>query len=153
MMKKHSNKMLKSKPSPKDFKFNQSQLKWLEALESGKYKRCTTELCHIETDKDGQLNKISFCCLGVGADLLCNKKDIEDVPNGNYRKYEGEATYAPDTVIKRLRLNDEQGCIKVENIKGYRRDEETLAELNDNGMSFKKIAEFIRKNPTAVFKH
>lgn len=144
-------KTIQSSKTPKEYKFNQSQLKWLEALESGKYKRCTEELCHIKSSKDGQLN-MSFCCLGVGAELLCKKSDIKDVIAGDYRQYEGEATYAPPTVVKKLKLNSSAGLIKRELIKGYRREDDTLAQFNDSGMSFKKIAEFIRKYPFAVFR-
>ena len=145
-MLKKSKSVQKSKSSPKDYKFNQSQLKWLEALESGKYKRCTSELCHIEN------SKCSFCCLGVASELFCKKVDILDIEDLNYRTYENEGTYAPPSVVKKLRLNDEFGSIKVENIKGYRKEDDTLAQFNDSGMSFKEIAVFIRKHPKQVFK-
>jgi len=135
---------MKKSSESKPYKFNQSQLKWLEALESGNYKRCIGKLCNISNSEE------SFCCLGVASELLCsqeNKVDKEDC-----RHYENEDVYAPLTVASKLKLNNSIGTIATNKIKGYRKKETSLTQFNDSGMTFKEIAKFIRKHPYAVFK-
>lgn len=90
-------------------------VKWVEALESGKYAQCTDQLY------DG----IGFCCLGVYADIhgipFENYGMDDDVPSGNGSTY---------SAIK--------GEIKHDVF-------DMGVDMNDRGESFTDIADMIRE--------
>lgn len=136
----------------KPYKFTQAQLKWLEALESGEYKQTRKgELCTVIRDKNQEIKDYKYCCLGLASELFCKNSDVEIEECGV--SYHGEYAFAPDDVAKKLKLNDGRGTINKENLsKKVDWDESELAELNDNGWTFKRIAKFIRNNPRAVFR-
>jgi hypothetical protein len=103
---------------------------WIKALRSGKYKQ----------GRD-VLNKSSeFCCLGVVCDLA-NKDGgpqwIKYLGDGYGRSFMGQSGILPDPVREFLGL--------TEMAQNY------LASLNDNGISFKQIADYIETTimPTA----
>lgn len=122
------------------YKFNEFQLKWLEALESGEYKQCKNYL------KQDFENEIRYCCLGVGCELAGIKleKDIAFRPdiycyNQDDKKYVGQA---PDELVDKLKL---KGCL------GTISEDSSLVGKNDSGYTFKQIAQFCRENPEKVF--
>lgn len=113
--------------------------KWLEALRSGEYKQARSTLRIYD----------NYCCLGV----LCNiyhketgngewKALYEDVfrfysPNDNERY-----TLTTD-IINWAGLNEN---VNPRNpIVKYKEQEEFLATLNDNGISFDNLANIIEK--------
>ena len=106
------------------YKFNQYQEAWLKDLETTKAKQCAGYL----TDKGG------YCCLGRAY-----------VANGGIVvacEYEGHHRVLGPIMIKNLKLRDEVGSF----------GESCLASLNDDdGLSFKEIATFIRANADKVF--
>ncbi len=141
------------KKSEKPYKFTKTQLKWLEALESGEYKRCRNTLC---TElKNGTC---TYCCLGVASEILLSKNHKEKFNNIWY--FDDEDTICPASVMEKLKLHGSLGELYKdgeEHFEYITRDGNTLkayslAELNDEGWSFKKIATFIRKNPRLVFR-
>ena len=100
--------------------------RWLKALRSGRYKQAK-----------GQLRKAdSFCCLGVLCDLArkskINKWDgeffdgIEDVPPMSVWNWAG--LMGPNPVVM------------------TRKGPETLSALNDRGVKFSTIANYIEKS-------
>lgn len=131
----------------KPYKFNQSQIKWLEALESGEYEQGIGQLCEIVRDKNREVKQYKYCCLGVASELFCSNKDV--VISDRYARYCNKSDFAPAKVQEKLKLNDGEGSISEED-NLY--NGSSLAELNDDGFTFKKIAKFIRNNPMSVFK-
>jgi hypothetical protein len=115
------------------------QEEWLTALESGGYAQC-----------DGHLHDgVGYCCLGVA----CKLADIEPkafaLGDGTKRyMFEGERNYPPPQVVERLALWTMTG-----ELDNHQEDlgHETLADANDSGKSFAKIAAFCREHPEAVF--
>lgn len=111
----------------KKFKLGPKQKQWIKALKSGKYKQCKSELC----------NGVGYCCLGVANEIFGLKETNDQSLENTYEKLGlyndiGEL----DTSYKFPR----GGTIYLD-----------LAQMNDNNVGFKKIAEFIEKNPELVF--
>jgi len=118
--------------------------RWVKALRSGKYKQGTDYLCKTE---DGHTK---HCCLGVLTDMYqqeCkrNKKKALSVkiisgshPSYTVFTYNKEDKVLPVAVKKWAGMKNRSGRIETEN--------ECLAFMNDEGDSFKKIANFIEKN-------
>jgi hypothetical protein len=107
--------------------------KWLEALRSGRYKQ---GIGFLRTEEN------EFCCLG----LLCEVIGLEP------EKEEGEVFYRYDGCFGSLSLDVQKKC----GVKGHSarlsmgvrfgsRSVWTLADLNDEGMSFAQIADVIEK--------
>ena len=138
-------KTKKTKPV-KDYKFSRLQKKWIEALESGKYKQGTGYLC--QKGPDGQFR---YCCLGVLCETYNSshktnpiKKNLEIT---SIIDYESQIGLLPDKVYRAAKLYSSGGMIKK---RGFN----NLMILNDiRKWSFKQIASFIKENPTAVFSN
>lgn len=121
----------------KDVKPKESKLdpiikeKWLTALRSGEYVQTENALRH-----EG-CNGSSFCCLGVLTDILdpdgWEKGKIygRRVHRFKGSKYENDS-YPNQNAMKEVGL--------------YKSTWKKLAELNDDGMSFKEIANHIERN-------
>jgi len=109
--------------------------KWVKALRSGDYKQGKDRL------RDEQNN---FCCLGV----LCNLHAQEHPYLAKLEKYPSsylsETVELPVKVQEWAGMDDSLGCFSYP-VPGYE-DEYSLAELNDAGMEFKKLAKYIEKN-------
>ncbi len=107
---------------------------WIEALESGDYKQCKHRL------RVGD----EYCCLGVLCELAIKAKIIPEVESigildGTVQyRYNGYTADLPATVVRWAGLNGPDPMISSE--------EETLAGLNDDGMTFEKIADIIKEN-------
>lgn len=112
------------------------QEKWLQALESGEYQQGQINLRSVD-------NK--FCCLGVGCEVIGLTARLT---HDDYL-YDDKVSVAPQALIKALNLHDEYGRIPGAKIS---HEHSSLTKMNDNGMSFKDIAAFIRANPELVFK-
>lgn len=108
-------------------KLGPKQKKWIKALKSGKYKQCKRQLC----------NGVGYCCLGVANEVL----DLNEV----------SLTCLPGS-FKSIGLRSGFGHFSEQ--YQFPRGSHTysdLADLNDNGIPFRKIAEFIENNPELVF--
>lgn len=113
--------------------------KWIEALRSGEYFQTRGQLLHREIVNGKP--KDSFCCLGV----LCNIHSEETgtkwtgvkSANPTLIKYQTSYYNLPDDVRKwaNLPYDDLKACA-----------EDALTTLNDDGNSFKSIANWIEKN-------
>lgn len=144
-------------------RFTPEQSAWLEALESGKFRKAYETLCH----RDECGNK-GYCCLGVGAVVL---KDLH--PEAVKLKWEENSDgyllingYS-HTCLGRiggslLFLVSGEGAFKPSFSSSWRplfsefngTSVTSLTELNDNlRWSHRKIAEFIRKYPHFVFNN
>lgn len=112
--------------------------KWVKALESGEYRQGT-----------GYLHKKdNFCCLGVLCDLAAKEGVVVPEPGTD-----GVITYVsaeisldssyevlPEAVQIWSGLQTENPILKIEG-----RSNNSLAEFNDEGKSFKEIAELIKE--------
>lgn len=91
--------------------------KWIEALRSGKYEQ--GKAC-LKTEDS------KFCCLGVACDITN--------PNGWYKEdgktyfNGGHKAYAPEYIVSYRNI-----------------DQDELASMNDRGISFSEIADYIEK--------
>ena len=113
----------------KKFKFGPLQKKWLKALKSGEYKKATGGL----TDING-----GYCCLGV-ANEVCKLGQGKEAGSlySTYQKLGLKASWG----------EFDETYTFPRGTKTY----DSLAEMNDCGISHKKIADFIEKNPELVF--
>ena len=108
---------------------------WVKALRSGEYKQGDGAL---RKEEDGQER---FCCLGVLCDLV--------EPN-QWRQLNGEwcnSTAADDGGMPREGLQEKLGLTRKINRSGRNNQSiaEKLAAMNDNGQTFKQIADWIEK--------
>ena len=136
----------------KKFKFTVHQLKWLDALESGKFKKAYGQL--VELKKDEETVK-GYCCLGVACEVLGKPFGIKRVAEKfSLPKHDTEDAVLPERLYKLLRLRTEEG--ELDNSLDILKDTAvatTLVDLNDKARwSHKKIAQYIRKNPENVFE-
>lgn len=118
-------------------------LAWVEALESGEYSR-TEGVLH---DKNG------YCCLGVACDIYAKTtltqlkwSDTLEQVNGSESygsvhgySFAGEGMILPPAVQSWLGLDEQNPSVRE---NGYN---QCLAEMNDEGVEFSKLAELIRE--------
>ena len=126
--------------------FNEHQENWLKALETTNELQGTSRLHTIENNKD------YFCCLGIACvTLKLPKEKINNEIHYLSRAMVGANNmYAPKTAVVLLKLRSSAGDLK----NPVKMDEgicSSLAEMNDAGISFKEIADYIRQNPENVF--
>lgn len=123
---------------------NKNAKKWVKALKSGKYRKGTNYL-HPKGNR--------FCCLGVACDLYIkeHKKNgwqPNDISNEG-ASFLGEAGTLPRVVRNWLGLRTNGGHFGTNEYD----DLSSLFSLNDEyKWSFKRIAEFISKEPAGLFK-
>lgn len=106
--------------------------KWVDALRSGEYKQGYAEL-RTNTEVNS-----SFCCLGVLCDLYSKEHNIPWEEDGGFI---GTGDVLPNNVISWAGLSDNPSPRRV----GLGDTERTLVRLNDNGSTFKQIADIIEK--------
>ena len=127
-------------------------MKWVKALRSGKYKQGEAYLCQI-TSKGKR-----HCCLGVLTDMYqaeqkAKKKKVlpakigkmyDDAPFNVVKYGSGEcaAEELPIAVQRWAGMEGRLGEFDVMDKGHYG----SLSHMNDDGHSFKKIANFIEKN-------
>jgi len=126
---------------------NNNAKKWLRALRSGEYKQEAGGLHSI--DQEGNS---TFCCLGVACDLYLN--EVGDLTTRIHQRgqvaYGEEYSYLPRQVAEWLGLWSYDGTfLDPENI--LLPEERSLADLNDNGATFREIAETIERKEGSLF--
>ena len=118
--------------------------KWVKALRSGEYQQGEGELCR----EDDIVGDCEYCCLGVACDILIDEywiKDLNlwsigplesfDIPELADKKKWNESTTISFPSLSNLQ--------KMGLDVAYAQE---LAELNDKGWSFKRIANKIEKD-------
>lgn len=105
--------------------------KWLEALESGKYKQ--GKECLVREDEKGR----RYCCLGVVC--LIAKQDMQELMDEH-------ALTLPMKIRGILKMGGEGDFVTPIKYKGE--EYISLANLNDRGVRFKTIARIIREQMT-----
>lgn len=118
---------------------NKNAKKWVSALESGKYRRTTTQL----------RDENSFCCLGVACDVYAKSHPkVRWIKN----RFLGAEATLPKRVQKWLGLEGDGGEYDSSLVKKAPRvGDDALYGLNDGGWNFKRIAAFIKRNEKALF--
>ena len=131
-----------------DFVLGPNQTKWIEALESGKYDQ-TMHYLRAENyeDGDGEIHN-GYCCLGVACELF-STSPVEILSKSIY-SWDGEDAVATQEVIGKLNLFSP--CGACYNADTTNPDFIDLTELNDNGWTFKQIAQHLRTYPQYYFK-
>lgn len=122
--------------------------RWVKALRSGKYKQGKNALKY-KTARGA----VRHCCLGVLCELYNQDKKRKqkptisvkpaapysaDLPDGcSVYAFAGNSTTLPTKVMQWAGMHSNAGEIADEF------EDESLAEINDDGYSFKKIAQII----------
>jgi hypothetical protein len=104
---------------------------WIAALRSGKFKQGTSSLNGPE----------GYCCLGVLCELLVEPLGLNRVQEGNKVRYDGTFATLPWSVEKFTGL-DILGSLPS-GVTYKNQAWNTLAGLNDAGMTFAEIADVI----------
>ena len=106
---------------------------WLTTLEQ-----------HPERQTTGYLKKSNnkMCCLGQLCDLLYEPNETQ-LLEGDYYSYGEDENIEdlPEEVVEFMGFYGPYGEL----------DNSTLAQLNDDGITWPEIAKFIRENPEKVF--
>lgn len=122
----------------------EAQQKWVEALRSGEYQQCRTQLCLLGADEKPS----GYCCLGVACELYRQYEGglrVVDQVDGGYRRYDNNSAMLPEKVRRWLGLQTDNGFF------GVSPDGVTLAGKNDAGASFAEIADIIESRPSGLF--
>lgn len=123
--------------------------KWVKALRSGKYKQGQGLL-----KQTTEQNKASHCCLGVLCEIYnedmrkSKKKTLSEQRYNGIHKFNKQPESLPKTVQKWAGLFSKVGDFRNvdrNDITSYG-DFASLADMNDLGCSFKKIAKTIEKD-------
>ena len=140
------------------FEMGPHQLAWVESLESGRYQQARQAL----RTEDG------FCCLGVACDVSgVGKWEQRRVLGGDMMWRFNKCREAlPPEVMEWLAVKSCTCTLNWDSSDDWRSNmksdkywfsvtprsgEPSLLKLNDGGMSFVEIAQFIRKDPGLVF--
>lgn len=126
------------------FTFTDIQLEWLDYLESNPKQQIAGNLGKVVEGKE------RFCCLGA-AEKVC----------GTFYKPEGLKSllvFGKESALgvltsetkKRLNLRSSRGDFQTCCFVGSEYYE-CLTQMNDRGMTWAEIAQYIRENPTNVF--
>lgn len=138
MKKKISKSSTNAKKSltPKQFRD-----KWITALRSGRYKQTTGYL----KDEHG------YCCLGVACNIYNKHFDnkVKMVKYGSIFRFDTEEEILPCKVQKALSLASQNGAYKSDKLVASQL--KSLAVDNDDGVSFKEIADIIESAPEGLF--
>lgn len=113
--------------------------KWLEALRSGEYRQYDGGALHITTPECAR-----FCCLGVLCDL--HRKEFNGTwggAPGDHLDYLRATQFLPETVMvwAGLDYRDPMVCEPDTDVPV----QHTLSELNDMGIGFLQLADYIEE--------
>jgi hypothetical protein len=117
---------------PTELKLMDKRIKnrWIKALTSGKYKQGQNDLRNVNE---------TYCCLGV---LLC----VLDNKGWTLRKLRGSFQPTEWHHKRQMKNNEFLSFSLIKELKIGKDDQQQLADMNDDGVSFKKIAKWIGKN-------
>lgn len=115
---------------------------WVRALRSGKYVQGVDQLKIC--DEDGSA---VHCCLGVLCELYnrsMKRQGKRRLPRGmdarGRETFDGESLVLPEKVMNWAGMNDDGGMFET------RDGSRSLAQMNDDGRTFRQIAVVIEKN-------
>lgn len=134
---------------------------WLSALRSGKFRQCKSRL-KKSTGVEGR-GKYSYCCLGVLCEIVVWEGIISEpiwatprYHSGSEAKFDGREDELPSKVIRWAFQDVKKDIISFDvydrlvRIPAITTKSKnciyTLADLNDSGYAFQRIADIIEKN-------
>lgn len=125
---------------------------WLERLESGKEKQGHGVLKKVFPTKNGKVRKVRHCCLGVLCEIAKEQgitseaevdllyRDMYEQEDGiNVSFGEGSEAYLPDAVA-------DWADIPRYSDPGAADTQWSLADINDDSTSFKRVIKYIKEN-------
>lgn len=134
---------------------------WLTALESGEFLQGQSALHYQVMDEP-----VKMCCLGVVSHLMAPKCGVQVTLFGDSWRYDNQGGYLPGKVLRYLGIPEENAVKKdgdvwsinvtmdqeMANARNawlgdtmyYAGDKIDVARLNDQGVSFVKIATYLR---------
>ncbi len=128
-----------------DYKFTPEQEAWLKDLETTDAPQCIEQL---QCDD-------AFCCLGRACIVLSVPSERAHGSGSFF--FDGEMHCLSKPTVKRLGLRGDNGDFEVP-VSSAELDRDggfsvfnSLTDMNDNGLSFREIAAYIRSNPHNVF--
>lgn len=122
---------------------------WIQALRSGEFKQGLTSLCQ----KREKQKTYRYCCLGVACEVAIQNGvylniEEEALCGDVYVYYNGES----EKLANKLDVVRRWLGLRKSSIKGELRDPvEELIYMNDEGKSFKTIANELEANPNKYF--
>ena len=123
------------------YQFTEPQLKWINALESGKYNQGRFAL------KYSNKKETKYCCLGVACEIFKDELNLHEVTASGNSSFNNRAAHLPKEVMEHLNMIGSAG-----EEKEYDSQESLMYKNDDGGWNFSRIAQFIRENPEKVFK-
>lgn len=124
--------MEKQEKLPEDFK-----AKWLTALRSGTYQQGECSLAHPDYNDDNEFLGMRYCCLGVAGKVM-------GLPDDQLKWAGIIADLREEKYLFPPVLQQPITCMTPTGEKGNVVDR--LTGMNDNGISFSKIADWIEEN-------
>lgn len=131
------------------------QRAWVRALRSGEFQQTKNYLNVITSYEED--TPVGLCCLGV-ASMVANVPYRDQNSDGCILREFGPAdgksdkdrsfSVAPQMTIDWLGLRDSNGTFATIHYEGTK---DCLSGMNDRGMTFDQIADFIEANPEEVF--
>lgn len=115
----------------------QRAMEWADALESGEYPQA----------QGGLRSKRGFCCLGVACNMHAQTHPEIAEQQDSHLYYMGQSSFPPLEVCDWMGMYSRKGGRKdlaAVLINGNRYL--NLADANDEGVTFKDIAKYIREN-------
>jgi len=125
------------------YSLNPRQLEWIKALRSGRYRQGVSFLF-----SDGKR-----CCLGVACDLIVKRgwASIKTTRIGGktyFGDHDGGDEVLPEAAAEAMGFISDDGMFYGNfEMKGNL----SLAQANDEGVSFADIADYCERHPTHVF--
>lgn len=120
--------------------------KWIGALRSGKYKQIKNVLKRVNKNQTE-----SFCALGVLCDLYQKEHPedpIKEIKLDSKNKFGNKVQIGETTEILPIKVRKWAG---VRNSEAYIPEaRSSIPNLNDKGLSFESIADFIEKNQNKI---
>lgn len=130
---------------------------WVKELRSGKWNQGMKKLCVIKKVDNNTFN-CEYCCLGIACEIYYdNLSSIVPFTNVDLcKRYSDDENYLPTEVVEYLELrtkcggfvddNNEDCLITIDGKIFF-----SLAEINDAGYSFDKIADIIEEYQDLLF--
>lgn len=129
------------------------QKRWIQTLRQHPERQLTHELGQFNMDENGEANHCDYqvCCLGQ-AQILLHEEDLSPFVGDNLELLNGEDT---DDVLsssdwQAYCLRNPTGRFR-EPVKIRGTEHINLADMNDKGMTWLEIADYIEQHPENVF--
>lgn len=111
--------------------------KWIDALRSGEYKQGQFCLC-----SEADIGQYAYCCLGVLAKVL---EDDFKIGKLDVTKKDGELDFNDLDVRTTYSFFEFLPQFQSGAVGLGSEDQATLADMNDNGITFNEIADYIEE--------